>query len=292
MRYLLSATAALLMLLGNSCSGNKEKFSTENVQLEQIQAIDQVNTVDTTALPANPLKSPADQAPANTDWDKKIIKSGVLDIEVTEYNKYNETIHQLLKKWEAYVAGEQENSSDYKIENAITIKIPVQYFDDAIQYLSTTGKLLAKQIDARDVTGEYFDTKARMEAKKRIRLRYLDMLQKAKNMEEILQVEREINGIQEQIEAGEGRLNYLGNAATYSTIRLTFFQILNANAIDNNKPGFGKRILLAINDGLKWVGELIIFLVTIWPLFLALFLGIWIINRTVGSKRTTPVAKN
>ncbi len=211
---------------------------------------------------------------------------------MTEYNKYNETIHQLLKKWEAYVAGEQENSSDYKIENAITIKIPVQYFDDAMQYLSTTGKLLAKQIDARDVTGEYFDTKARMEAKKRIRLRYLDMLQKAKNMEEILQVEREINGIQEQIEAGEGRLNYLGNAATYSTIRLTFFQILNANAIDNNKPGFGKRILLAMNDGLKWVSELIIFIVTIWPLFLALFLGIWIINRTVGSKRTTHIAKN
>lgn len=288
MRYLLPAIAALLMLSGNSCSDNKQKTSAVmSAQLEQVQL-----AADTVALPVSPSQSPAGQAPVNTGWDKKIVKSGVLEIEAADYNKYNETIHQLLKKWEAYIASEQENSSDYKRENIITIKIPVQYFDDAVQYLSTTGKLLTKQINAQDVTGEYFDTKARMEAKKRVRLRYLDMLQKAKNMEEILQVEREINGIQEQIEAGEGRVNYLGHAAAYSTIQLTFFQILNAAAVDNYKPGFGKRMLLAMNDGLKWVSELVIFLITLWPLFLGLFLSIWIIKKAINSRKSAPAAKS
>ncbi len=68
---------------------------------------------------------------------------------------------------EAYVAGETENSSDYKIENSMVIKIPVQYFDEAVQELSTqSGKLLVKQINTQDVTTEFIDTRARMEAKK------------------------------------------------------------------------------------------------------------------------------
>ena len=308
MRYLLFVIAASLMLMAYSCNGHNNNkgeavaasgvkseeipktleatASESDVQMEEIR-----QTADTTARPVGrapqPPKDRAQVSTPNTDWDKKIIKTGTLTIETDNYHKYNNQIHQLVKKWEAYIASEQENSSDYKIENVLTIKIPVQYFDETVQQLSSSaaGKLLAKQITAQDVTAEYFDTRARMETKKRIRLRYLDMVQKAKNMEEVLQVEREINAMQEQIEAGEGRINYLGHSAAYSTIHLTFFQVLNPKAADPEKPPFGARMLAAMTDGLWWFGELIILLFTLWPVWIGIGAIILLVRRIKKIKK-------
>jgi hypothetical protein len=274
MRYLLTVIAASLMLMAYSCNDHNESKE-KNVVMRNVELEEIPQTADTTVLPAGRTSAPQDRTQVstpNTDWDKKIIKTGTLAIETDNYQQYNNQIHQLVKTWEAYIAGEQENSSDYKIENVLTIKIPVQYFDEAVLQLSSSapGKLLTKQVTAQDVTAEYSDTRARMETKKRIRLRYLDMLQKAKNMEEVLQVEREINALQEQIEGGEGRIKYLGHSAAYSTIHLTFFQVLNVKAADAEKPSFGTRMLAAMTDGLWWFGELIILLFTLWPVWIGL----------------------
>ena len=307
MRYLLSVIAASLMLMACSCNDqknnkdetivlskikNEEKAPESNPSLvvSDIEFKEVPQTADTITFQAGSgsrKKGREQVASTNADWDKKIVKTGILNIETNDYQKYNIQIHQLVKKWEGYIASEQENSSDYKIENVLTIKIPVQYFDEAVQQISSSvpGKLLAKQISAQDVTSEYFDTRSRMETKKRIRLRYLDMVQKAKNMEEVLQVEREINSMQEQIEAGEGRIMYLGHSAAYSTIQLTFFHVLNPKAVDSEKPTFGMRMFAAITDGLWWFGELIILLFTIWPIWIGLGAIVLMIRRIKKIKK-------
>jgi hypothetical protein len=110
------------------------------------------------------------------------------------------------------------------------------------------------------------------------------MLQQAKNMEEILQIEREINAVQEQVEAAGGRIEYLGHAAAYSTIRLSFSQVLNTTVTDPNKPGFVKRLWLATGKGSEWVGNLLILLISLWPLWIMITLGTWLVRRFM--KRT------
>ena len=82
-------------------------------------------------------------------------------------------------------------------------------------------ELNEKKITSEDVTTEVIDTRSRLEAKKQVRLRYLDLLKQAKNMEEILSVQSEINGIQEQIESAAGRMEYLQHSSSFSTIHLT-----------------------------------------------------------------------
>ena len=216
----------------------------------------------------------------NADWDKKIIKTATLNVEVKDFKKFNTQIHELSTKWEGYIAREEENDSDNKIKNSMTIKVPVLRFDEAINSISSLkGKMIVKQITSDDVTTEVLDIRTRAEAKKRIRLRYLDMLQKAKNMEEILQVEREINQIQEQIEAAEGRLNYLTHSTLYSTIDLSFYQVLDPKAIDDENPGYARRFMMALNEGLKWVGNTVIFFATLWPLWIFITIIILIIRR-------------
>jgi hypothetical protein len=213
------------------------------------------------------------------DWDKKIIKTANLNLEVKDYNIYNTSLREKLKQFGGYIAQEEQSQSEYKIENIITIKIPVAQFDDAVNSVSSNAKELnEKKITSEDVTTEVIDTRSRLEAKKQVRLRYLDLLKQAKNMEEILSVQSEINGIQEQIESAAGRMEYLQHSSSFSTIHLTFYQVLNGAAIDSDKPTFSTRITNAFRFGWNWVGELSIGVISIWPLLLAV-VGIIILYK-------------
>jgi hypothetical protein len=263
---------------------SNSKASPETIQVQEAPSADENKEQE--------QKEGTNQSPGkntNADWDKKIIKTAVMNVETQEFKNYSRQIHALLTKWEGYIAREEESESEGKLNNLLSIKVPASRFDEAVNSISSlNGKVLVKQISSEDVTGEIMDVRTRAEAKKRIRLRYLDMLQKAKNIGEIIQVEREINQIQEQIEAAEARLNYLAHTTSYSTIELTFFQVIDPKSISDPNPGYAKRLLLAMNEGLKWMGDLLIFIATLWPLWLLVVTGVFIIRRM---RRTVIVNK-
>jgi hypothetical protein len=238
------------------------------------------------------VRQATDPAP-NTDWDKKIIRNATLSVEVKNYAHFNDLMREAVRKSGGYIANEEQSQSDYKLENVVTIKVPVEQFDEAVKAL-TSGpeKLIVKRITSEDVTGEVVDTKSRLEAKRQVRLRYLDLLKQAKNMEEILQVQNEINDIQENMESAAGRINYLTHAAALSTIQLSFYQVLNPLAKDkeDDKPGFGSKILNALTDGLGWVGELMVIMVSLWPLWVGLFI-VWRLIRRYRPAKRVPVTQ-
>ncbi|MBL7700042.1 MAG: DUF4349 domain-containing protein [Chitinophagaceae bacterium] len=280
MKYLPLLLTASVMLAAMSCNQLSNKQNADEAGA-QVQAI-QVN---------EPPDQKNEQIPAkneNKDWDKKIIKTLLLNVEVTDFHQYNKQLNGIVKTIEGYIANEEENSSDETLRNTLILKVPTARFDDAINLIeSLGGRMVTKKISSDDVTAEVFDTRARIEAKKRIRLRYLDMLAKAKNMEEILQVEKEVNQVQEQIEAAEGRLNYLVHSSSYSTIELTFFQILNGG-MEHKEPGYGDRFIMALNDGLKWTANLIIFFAALWPLWMGLTIFFILLKRLRFSRVNTP----
>ncbi len=66
-----------------------------------------------------------------------------------------------VKQSGGYIAQEEQNESDYKIENSVTIKVPVDQFDNTVSAL-TPGKekVLVRKITSQDVTGEVVDTQS------------------------------------------------------------------------------------------------------------------------------------
>ena len=246
------------------------------------------NLSDTIAAPQEgPGKTKQNQQTPliKQDWDKKIIKTANLNLEVKDYNAYNSSLREKLKQFGGYIAQEEQSQSEYKIEDILTIKIPVDQFDEAVNSISSNVKELnEKKITSEDVTTEVIDTRSRLETKKQVRLRYLDLLKQARNMEEILSVQSEINGIQEQIESAAGRIGYLQHSSSFSTIHLTFYQVLNGAAIDSDKPTFSTRITNAFRFGWNWIGELSIGIVSIWPLLLAVF-GIFIFYKRANRSK-------
>jgi hypothetical protein len=229
---------------------------------------------------ASPFQSPA---AANIDWDKKIIKTATLNLEVKDFKKYNDNVHKTAKQFGAYIAQEEQNLTDEKSETVITIKVPVEQFETMMNQLPGDDvKVLERKIATEDVTGEIVDTRSRLEAKKQMRIKYLEFLKQSKNMEEVLQVQNEINGIQEEIESATGRVEYLSHQSSYSTINLTFYQPINGYKPADGAPSFFTRVTDAFKAGAKWIADLFVGLISIWPLLLAVFV------IYIGWKRVKP----
>ena len=223
-----------------------------------------------------------DLPPKPIDWDKKIVKNASLNAEVKDYKSFTQQLNEKVKKYGGYVSQEEQSQSDYQIQNSVVIKVPVDQFENAVNDLSKdVVKMNEKHISSEDVTTQLVDGKSRLEAKEQVRLRYLDLLKQAKNMEEILTVQKEINDIQEDIELVNGRINTLSHQSAMSTINFTFFQVINpsAKANDEKAPGFPEKVKAAFSNGWYWIGEVLVGLISIWPLLTSIILGIWFFRR-------------
>ena len=212
----------------------------------------------------------------NSDWDKKIIKTAVLKLEVKDFKTYTQIVHNAAKQYGGYIANEEQNESDGKIESTISIKVPVDQFESIMTLLPTSAeKIVEKKITTEDVTGEVVDTKSRLQAKEQMRLKYLEFLKQAKNMEDVLKVQSEINDIQEEIESASGRVNYLSHQSAFSTINLTFYQPMAGYNPTNDNPGFITKLIAAFKTGFNFIADIFIGAVSIWPLFLLVIIA-WI----------------
>jgi hypothetical protein len=291
-RVFMGGSLAFLLLV-MSCNRNGEMEAEKNLatapgDVTEMQTTDEKYkeedgaTADSTANGFGGIQQPVkrtDETLVKTDWDKKIVKSARLNMEVKDFKSFSSQVAQKVKQYGGYISHEQQSNSDYKIETDIVIRVPVEKFDDAIaDLIKGAGSVNEKLITAEDQTREFVDGRSRLEAKKQVRLRYLDLLKQAKNMSEIIQVQQEINGIQEEIELVSGRINQINATAAMSSINLTYFQILDSSAAVDTDSGFFSRIGDAFAKGWHWIGELLIGLSSIWPLLIALIAG-WFFFR-------------
>jgi hypothetical protein len=247
---------------------NAPTLSKENGFADNIIATDSTGTINTQVLQGIPGQNP--------DWDKRIIKTAVLKVEVKDFKSYTQIVHNAAKQYGGYIANEEQNESEGKIESTISIKVPVGQFESIMTLLPTNAeKIVDKKITTEDVTGEVVDTKSRLQAKGQMRLKYLEFLKQAKNMEDVLKVQSEINDIQEEIESASGRVNYLSQQSAFSTINLTFYQPMAGYNPNNDNPGFITKLITAFKTGCNFIADIFIGVVSIWPLFLLVIIG-WI----------------
>jgi len=209
--------------------------------------------------------------------ERKIIKEGWMRIEIKNYAKDLSIIKGIISAHHGYISNENESSNEYSLMNNITIRIPSVEFDSLVEDIVRIAyNVDNKSITLNDVTEEFIDVEARLKTKKEVEQRYLEILGKAGTVQDILLVEQQLRVIREEIEAKEGRLKYLQNQVSLSTLNLEIHQDLAA------KPGF--RFFSKLAEALKggWKGLLNVFvgLIYIWPLLLLVVIVIfWLVRR-------------
>lgn len=207
----------------------------------------------------------------------KIIKKGSVGIQVNDYHKDKHYFEDAIRKYDGYKSNENEKTELSRISNTIEIRLPNQHFDQFINEI-TTGKGIKnvdyKRMSATDVGEEYTDLVTRINTKKEVEKRYIEILRKANKITDILAVEDQIRVIREEIESKEGRLRFLKDRISYSTVNLYIYQNLEYDAPLVDKPTFWGKMANAANTGWNLILSFLLFLVYIWPIVLLLIITI------------------
>jgi hypothetical protein len=222
----------------------------------------------------------------NPSNSQKIIRNAYIGLELEDYEAEKQKILNRAQRFEAYVFNEHETVDYSKISNKITLKIPSKYFDDFINGLDGDfASFDYKRITTQDVGEEFFDLKARLKTKKEMEVRYISFLKRAKNIEELLQIEGQIRRIREEIEAKEGRLKFLSSRVSLSTIQLNIYQNYDFDKPTKKSSGFGGKMLDALNSGWRSILMLLVGIAYGWPYVLVIGLILYFAIKRLVKQR-------
>ncbi|ADL13393.1 DUF4349 domain-containing protein [Acetohalobium arabaticum] len=206
----------------------------------------------------------------STGKDRKIIKEANLNLERNDLAEAYEEVQELVKKYNGYIIdSHQWQNNNQKKYYRYTLRIPQQNFDSAIAGLKDLGKLKDERFTGRDVTREYIDLKARLSNFKAQEERYLELLDQAKDVEDILKIEKELNRVRTEIEQLEGQLKYYDNRVDLATINV---QIVQPSPIIGSNWQIINSFKDAVRGFVKSINLIIILIGALLPWLLFLFL--------------------
>ena len=222
----------------------------------------------------------------DVEVELKIVRTSNIRIEVDDYFLSSQKVEAYAKKYAGYVSQSDARAShDSKHSGTVTIRVPEIHFDAVIAELSLLGNIKSKNVNGQDVTEEYIDLQARINNSMAHEERLLGMYDEADNVNEMMQVERELNRVREQIERWEGRLRYLNNKVDMSTITVNLYEPVPVV----KEWGVWNSIKNAINHSLNTFRWMIEFIGVILPLLifgsLSWILIRWLVRRNKKVRR-------
>lgn len=221
-------------------------------------------------------KAPADKISIkqrNPLENQKIIREGTIEFETKDLKSSRQFIADLCKNFEAYIQEEANRHSDYQLTTETILRIPAEKYDAAVALLEEHAfNVTQKNIKAVDVTDEFVDVQARLKAKYELERRYLDLLKRAKNVEEVLAVEAQMSGVRYEIESMEGRMRSLSDRITLSTLNLSFYQTISR---PTTAPTYASKLADALQSGWDILLSIFVGVVFLWPFIIFFTIGVF-----------------
>lgn len=205
------------------------------------------------------MKAPPEGEPAPQErslLEQKVIKTSYMSLEVEDFQTAADEIGLIANRYGGHVADFSAQKIKDRTIGTVTVRIPEDNFEEVIKEIEKVGDLKEENITLEDVTEQYIDLKARLENSERQEQRYLEILEMAVTVEDVLKVENQLGRIRGDIESMQGRLTYLDNRISLSTVQVQ----LSEPEVIVHESGIGKAFNDAIDAFLSAVRYIIIFM--------------------------------
>jgi hypothetical protein len=227
-----------------------------------------------------------DTAVAQTPNRKLIVKL-FMQMRVDDIDKSINDVGAMALTSGGYIR--ESNQSEYN--GQLTVMIPAGNVDTFTQNLKNFGKIINSTRNTEDVTDSYFDTQVRIKNLETEIETMRNLLQKQGwKVSEILEIEREIRRLTDELETLKGYITNLDRQVTYSEVRISFEK--SQIAIDNSdKDGLGYKLKLALKGGVDVLRNVItgiltmlVFLLPISPFVVIGYFIIRYVSRRFAKK--------
>lgn len=234
--------------------------------------------------------------PTAQTQERLIIRTGNLSIVVGDTE---ETIAQITSMVESN-GGWVVSSSLYQYSKTaktgdITVRVPSDGYNSALEAIKGLAlEVTSESSSGQDVTDEYVDLSSRLANLEATAARVRNFLDESRNVEEALAVNQELSRLEGDIEVIKGRMQYLSQSASFSTIsvHLTPDEASQPIAIAGWQPqGVAKNAIEALVTALQGIANFLIwFVIFILPVLLIIGVPIWLVIRFFARRRRKAAA--
>ncbi len=216
---------------------------------------------------AAPFAGDQEQAPGGDAQDKpaakdgkssqiseqKIIYSAELAVVTKDLESAERSVREILAKLGGYVGDATVRRGQGSRPSATyQLRVPTDKYQQCLSQLAELGKPESRREMTQDVGEEYVDVTSRINNKKQIEQRLLELLKDRKgDLKEVIELESKLATVREEIERAQGRINYLNNRVALASIKLELWE--EQNYVPPRSPDFTSRITDTWQESVKSV---------------------------------------
>ena len=220
--------------------------------------------------------APSQVALADSLRAPMLIRDGAVRVEVEELDTAITAVQALAIRLGGHVANVSMHLGERQYREAtMTLRIPADRFDEAMNGLEPLGDLDVIEVRTEDVGEEYVDLERRLANARRLEARLLELLAtRTGDLEDVLAIERELARVREQIERFEGRLRFLRTRVAVSTLAVTVHEPppLTAHPGENllvrATRQAGRNFLVLVAGVIASMGVIVPILLVVWASFM------------------------
>ena len=148
-----------------------------------------------------------------------IVRTVHLALEVDDVADSIEEISQSVQGDGGWVVSTDRSSKHYGF---ISVRVPAAKLDDALKWMRQLGvDVLSEASTSTDVTDEYYDLRSRVTSLQATEEALIRLLDRAADVEDALEVQRELARVQVEVEAHLGRIKLLEETAAFSLVNIS-----------------------------------------------------------------------
>jgi len=163
------------------------------------------------------------ETPTPEAANRKLIRNANVELEVVSFNDSVQKITAFANEERGYVATtNSQKQANGKLRGQVIVKVLPENLDRFLQKIRGLGELKNQTLGTEDVTKAYFDTDARLKNARVMEQRLIDMLKtKTGKVSDLLQVEKELGRVREDIEKMQGELKYWDSQVQFATVTIS-----------------------------------------------------------------------
>jgi len=180
--------------------------------------------------PSPPAPPAAAQAVPQAGQTPLVVKTGNVQLGVRKggFDRTMEGLTTLASSSGGFVSATQSSDIGGAPSGSVTLRVPASSFEAVLNQVRGFGKVGAVTTKGEDVTAQYVDLQARIDALSAARQRHLAILAKASAVGDILAVQQQIDSLQSQLEQLQGQQKVLDDQARYGTLTVSVDESGNA----------------------------------------------------------------
>ena len=219
---------------------------------------------------------------------RKLVRTADLTLRTQQFDSLSETIHSRTSEIGGYVESLYQSGENGSRRLNLYLRVPAEKLDEFLSGVEGLGRVTSRSESTTDMTTQYVDNQARLETLYTKRSRLNELLAKAEDVADLIELESAIADTQYQIDSYESTQRHIDQQVDMSAVSVTLVEEQLSDAMTDADVSLGQRLVSALQASVEWLGEflrdLLVFIVMILPIAVPAAI-LWIIIRLIRRRK-------